>query len=694
MLVEVSASRKLGRRLGLQLREVQPRSRRPGRSSASRRRCARDNGAIAEARIGLTNMGSTPVRRARRSSRPWPAPATPDAISRAAAAGRGRHQPARATSTRTADYRQHLARVLTGRAVPRPPGGSTDPASGPAGPAARRGCSDPAGHAGRAGAAPATSPTTGWRRRPTSRWRCQRPLFLEGEAGVGKTALAHAPGARRSAPSCSGCSATRASTPRRRSTTGTSRASCCTCGPPRPAGGARWRGASSRPRSTAGASCWPGRCSRRWRPRPRCCSSTRSTAPTTSSRRSCSRCSSRLHASRSPSSAPCAPRCRRSSSSPPTAPARCTTPSSAAASTTGWSTRTSTARSRSCARRVPEATAALAEQVAARGRTRCAREDLLKPPGVAETIDWTAGAGRARRRAARTPSVATATLGAVLKYREDQDARHAGSDVAQAAGSTAVRGAGRDAHAAYDAVRQPASGSAAHAAARAGVAASRRAGCTPAVPALSSARRRAGARRRLLGGPADAVRDARRPAPATTARSRAYFGDRPGAVARRQRPRRATCGWSPSRRRSAATTEARRGRRPDRARRGAPARRAAAPPRRRRADAGRAGRARAGCWRRCALPGERAHDPPARGRRPRGRRRPARAPLRALLRGRRRAGPAAPPAPRPRARGGSVLLVDVSGSMERLRRRAAALRPRRAARRGAAARRCSASAPG
>jgi hypothetical protein len=46
-------------------------------------------------------------------------------------------------------------------------------------------------------------------------------------------------------------------------------------------------------------------------------------------------------------------------------------------------------------------------------------EDLLKPPGVAETIDWTqalVALGAARLDA----DTATATLGAVLKYREDQ----------------------------------------------------------------------------------------------------------------------------------------------------------------------------------------------------------------------------------------------------------------------------------
>jgi MoxR-like ATPase len=68
--------------------------------------------------------------------------------------------------------------------------------------------------------------------------------------------------------------------------------------------------------------------------------------------------------------------------------------------------------------RVPEASAALAAQVA-RAVAALRSEDLLKPPGVAESIDWTQalvalGAERL------DPGTATATLGAVLKYREDQ----------------------------------------------------------------------------------------------------------------------------------------------------------------------------------------------------------------------------------------------------------------------------------
>ena len=68
-------------------------------------------------------------------------------------------------------------------------------------------------------------------------------------------------------------------------------------------------------------------------------------------------------------------------------------------------------------RRVPEAAAELAAQVA-RAVQVLRGEDLLKPPGVAESIDWTqalVALGAERLDA----GLAAATLGAVLKYRED-----------------------------------------------------------------------------------------------------------------------------------------------------------------------------------------------------------------------------------------------------------------------------------
>ncbi len=69
--------------------------------------------------------------------------------------------------------------------------------------------------------------------------------------------------------------------------------------------------------------------------------------------------------------------------------------------------------------RAPEASERLTRQVASAVAVLRA-EDLTKPPGVAESIDWTLalvalGAERL------DPDTAIATLGAVLKYREDQE---------------------------------------------------------------------------------------------------------------------------------------------------------------------------------------------------------------------------------------------------------------------------------
>ena len=68
-------------------------------------------------------------------------------------------------------------------------------------------------------------------------------------------------------------------------------------------------------------------------------------------------------------------------------------------------------------RQVPEASARLAEQVASAVAALRA-EDLLKTPGVAESIDWTQ-ALVALGVSSLDADTATATLGAVLKYRED-----------------------------------------------------------------------------------------------------------------------------------------------------------------------------------------------------------------------------------------------------------------------------------
>ena len=110
---------------------------------------------------------------------------------------------------------------------------------------------------------------------------------------------------------------------------------------------------------------------------------------------------------------------RRPSCSPPTARASSTTRSSGAASTTGSTTPASSARWRSCAAALPEVSERLAEQVVGLVQ-RLRDEQLLKPPGVAETLDW---ARALHRLGVEELDLETAarTLGAVVKYREDTD---------------------------------------------------------------------------------------------------------------------------------------------------------------------------------------------------------------------------------------------------------------------------------
>jgi MoxR-like ATPase len=69
--------------------------------------------------------------------------------------------------------------------------------------------------------------------------------------------------------------------------------------------------------------------------------------------------------------------------------------------------------------RLPEVSRRLAEQVA-RSVQRMREIDLLKPPGVAETLDWARAIG-ALGTDSLDVQTAAATLGAVLKYREDTD---------------------------------------------------------------------------------------------------------------------------------------------------------------------------------------------------------------------------------------------------------------------------------
>jgi carbon-monoxide dehydrogenase medium subunit len=76
----------------------------------------RSNGSVAEARIGLTNMGPVPVRAAAAESAVAGADASRDALRAAAShAAEGTNPPGDLHGA--PDYRQHLARVLTGRAL-------------------------------------------------------------------------------------------------------------------------------------------------------------------------------------------------------------------------------------------------------------------------------------------------------------------------------------------------------------------------------------------------------------------------------------------------------------------------------------------------------------------------------------------------------------------------------------------------
>lgn len=75
-----------------------------------------EGGTIAEARVGLTNMGTTPIRATGVEQALVGQPATAEAI-RAAAEHATEGTAAPSDADAASDYREHLAKVLTGRAV-------------------------------------------------------------------------------------------------------------------------------------------------------------------------------------------------------------------------------------------------------------------------------------------------------------------------------------------------------------------------------------------------------------------------------------------------------------------------------------------------------------------------------------------------------------------------------------------------
>ena len=113
LLVEIRVPKLRG--LGHALREVQPGGagvvdRRGGRG------VRREGGKIAEARVGLTNMGPTPLRASGVEAALTGAEATAEAIAAAAEHAAEGTSPSSDLNAQ-ADYREHLATVLTRRAV-------------------------------------------------------------------------------------------------------------------------------------------------------------------------------------------------------------------------------------------------------------------------------------------------------------------------------------------------------------------------------------------------------------------------------------------------------------------------------------------------------------------------------------------------------------------------------------------------
>ncbi|MEX2293562.1 MAG: MoxR family ATPase [Acidimicrobiales bacterium] len=88
--------------------------------------------------------------------------------------------------------------------------------------------------------------------------------------------------------------------------------------------------------------------------------------------------------------------------------------------------------------RAPEVPERLAREVAA-AVEHLRTDGLYKPPGVAETIDW-AVALTTLGRTSLDESTVRATLGTVLKYREDQE-RVRAADLGRLVGAAALRGA-------------------------------------------------------------------------------------------------------------------------------------------------------------------------------------------------------------------------------------------------------------
>ena len=277
---------------------------------------------------------------------------------------------------------------------------------------------------------------TSSRRRFPRRWRSRRCAWASrccsgAEPGTSKTALAE--GGRRSPSACGshGCGAPRGSTLTRRSTTGTSPARSCTCtGAP----GHRRRLGPWEPRRSLCDDhfpCSPLVLQGRSRQARRCCWSTGSTGPTeASSGRSCSGGAVDLSLS-IPISARCAatpPVVVLTSSRTPQADALKLPlpldrhPGLERGSDPGAGRRRCR---RPCAGR------------SSRSSSACAtRDDLQKPPGVAETLDWARALQHLGSRGDRPGGGASGAAALVGRWDAERVRRSPGPDAASAGDDT------------------------------------------------------------------------------------------------------------------------------------------------------------------------------------------------------------------------------------------------------------------
>ena len=287
--------------------------------------------------------------------------------------------------------------------------------------------------------------------------------------------------------------------------------------------------------------------------------------------------------------------------------------------------------------------------------TGCAQADLLKPPGVAETLDWARALQLVGARELDVDSAA-ATLGAVLKYREDADRVRTRLDRCW----RCLTGSRRSHRIATHRAPTPCRARRVH----------RRAARTPGCPSPTdrgsrrssppSTRWTSPAASRSTGPGGSRCAATPTTCRATTRPSSDWFDAAPpaGTVPQPSPNRRAGPRSLPVADRRTATTAGRRRPADPGERLG---HRGAPPPRPRRADRSPSARTCARCSRCCAP----TRRPARRGAGPRPPRRPrtrgARCARRCAPTASRACSPAATGRPRPRK---VVLLIDVSGSME------------------------------